>query len=67
MGYCSATGPHDEALHLFLKYVPQREKPVVMRQWFEYWKDQDWDCESDSDFADQLIEYGIMEDPYDLD
>ena len=64
MGYCSATGPHDKALDLFLNYVPKREQEIVLRQWFEYWKEQDWDCEPDSEYCELLVRLGIMEDPW---
>ncbi len=64
MGYCSATIPFDLALNLMFKYVPEQDRKVVLQEWFYYWKQEDWDCEPDSEYCELLVKYGIIEDPW---
>ena len=64
MGYCSATIPFDLALDLFFEYVPEEKRKALLERWFAYWKQEDWDCEPDSEYCELLVRLGIIEDPW---
>lgn len=54
MGWSGGTQLFDDALDIFLGYIPKFMQDRLIEQWYEKFKDSDWDTEDESAYWDRL-------------
>jgi hypothetical protein len=63
MGWCSATPIFDKVAHFVLKTdAPDDEKYEVLYVLADALENEDWDCQSDSDFFEHAIVQRIFKE-----